>query len=116
MPVYATSLIYTGRADPVRDVDLDGVLFADMPWMLLGEGQIQELRQNLQRDWPYAYSDLDRLYALGMDSYAILPYLHASASTAAAASAASPASSRSIPRAACNASRCGRASARARRA
>ena len=76
VPVYATSLIYTGRADPVRDVDLDGVLFADMPWMLLGEGRIQELRQNLQRDWPYAYSDLDRLYALGMDSYAILPYLH----------------------------------------
>lgn len=76
VPVYATSLIYTGRADPVRDVDLDGVMFADMPWILLGEGRIQELRQNLQRDWPYAYSDLDRLYALGMDSYAILPYLH----------------------------------------
>lgn len=76
VPVYATSLIYTGRADPVRDVDLDGVLFADMPWILLNEGRIQELRQNLQRDWPYAYSDLDRLYALGMDSYAILPYLH----------------------------------------
>lgn len=76
VPVYATSLIYTGRADPVRDVDLDGVLFPDMPWMLLGEGRIQELRQNLQRDWPYAHSDLDRLYALGMDSYAILPYLH----------------------------------------
>ena len=75
VPVYATSLIYTGRADPVRDIDLDGVLFADMPWILLGEGRIQELRQNLQRDWPYAYSDLDRLYALGMDSYAVLPYL-----------------------------------------
>src|SRR3989344_6554133 len=47
-----------------------------MPWILLSEGRIQELRQPLQRDWPYAYSDLDRLYALGMDSYAILPYLH----------------------------------------
>ncbi len=75
VPVYATSLIYTGRPDPVRDVDLDGVVFPDMPWMLVGEGRIQELRQNLQRDWPYAHSDLDRLYALGMDSYAILPYL-----------------------------------------
>lgn len=75
VPVYATSLIYTGRADPVRDVDLDGVLFADMPWILLDEGRIQELRQALQRDWPYAHSDLDRLYALGMDSYALLPHL-----------------------------------------
>ncbi len=76
VPVYATSLVYTGRPDPVRDVDLDGIIFADMPWILLGEGPVQALRQNLQREWPYAYSDLDRLYALGMDSYAVLPYLH----------------------------------------
>jgi outer membrane PBP1 activator LpoA protein len=76
VPVYATSLVYTGRPDPVRDVDLDGILFADMPWILLGEGPMPELRQTLQRDWPYAYSDLDRLYALGMDSYAVLPYLN----------------------------------------
>lgn len=76
VPVYATSLVYTGRPDPVRDVDLDGIVFADMPWILLGEGPVQELRQNLQHEWPYAYSDLDRLYALGMDSYAVLPYLH----------------------------------------
>lgn len=76
VPVYATSLVYTGRPDPVRDVDLDGILFADMPWILLGEGPMMELRQALQRDWPYAYSDLDRLYALGMDSYAVLPHLH----------------------------------------
>jgi outer membrane PBP1 activator LpoA protein len=76
VPVYATSLVYTGRPDPVHDVDLDGIVFADMPWILLGEGPVQELRQNLQREWPYAYSDLDRLYALGMDSYAVLPYLN----------------------------------------
>lgn len=76
VPVYATSLVYTGRPDAVHDVDLDGIVFADMPWILLGEGPVQELRQNLQREWPYAYSDLDRLYALGMDSYAVLPYLH----------------------------------------
>jgi len=76
VPVYATSLVYTGRPDPVHDVDLDGILFADMPWILLGEGPVRELRQGLQHDWPYAYSDLDRLYALGMDSYAVLPYLH----------------------------------------
>lgn len=75
VPVYATSHIYSGRSDPVHDVDLDGVLFADMPWMLVTEGRVQELRQSLQRDWPHAGSDLDRLYALGMDSYAILPHL-----------------------------------------
>ncbi len=75
VPVYSTSHIFTGAGDAVRDVDLDGILFGDMPWMLVGDGKIQELRQALQRNWPYVHSDLDRLYALGVDSYAILPHL-----------------------------------------
>ena len=76
VPVYATSHIFTGKNDPIRDRDLDGVRFGDMPWMLISEGQIPELRQSLQGSWPHAYSDLDRLYALGMDSYAIIPHLN----------------------------------------
>lgn len=75
LPVYATSHIYTGKADPVHDVDLDGVQFGDMPWMLAQAGRIAELRNRLQGDWPHVHTDLDRLYALGMDSYAILPHL-----------------------------------------
>jgi outer membrane PBP1 activator LpoA protein len=75
VPVYATSHIFSGKSDPVQDLDLDGVLFADMPWMLIGDGQLQLLRESLQREWPHAQSDLDRLYALGVDSYALLPHL-----------------------------------------
>ncbi len=75
VPVYSTSHIFTGAGDAVDDTDLDGVEFGDMPWMLLGDGKIQQLRQTLQHDWPYAHTDLDRLYALGVDSYAILPNL-----------------------------------------
>ncbi len=75
VPVYSTSHIFTGAGDAVQDVDLDGVIFGDMPWMLVGDGRIQELRQKIQQNWPFAHSDLDRLYALGMDSYAILPHL-----------------------------------------
>jgi hypothetical protein len=74
VPVYSTSHIFTGTGDARLDTDLDGVVFGDMPWMLVGDGKIQELRQTLQRDWQYAHSDLDRLYALGVDSYAILPH------------------------------------------
>jgi uncharacterized protein len=76
IPVYATSNIYAGKNDPVRDVDLDGVMFADMPWMLVGDGRVHDLREKLQRGWPYAHTDLDRLYALGVDSYAIIPHLN----------------------------------------
>jgi len=75
VPVYSTSHIFTGTGNPVQDTDLDGILFGDMPWMLVGDGKIQQLRQSLQHDWPYAHTDLDRLYALGVDSYAILPNL-----------------------------------------
>ncbi len=77
IPVYATSHIFTGRGDPVRDLDLEGVIFPDMPWMLVADGKVQQLRERLQGNhWPHAHSDLDRLYALGMDSYAILPHLN----------------------------------------
>ena len=75
VPVYSTSHIFTGIGDAVQDVDLDGIVFGDMPWMLVGDGKILELRQKLQRNWPYAHTDLDRLYALGVDGYAILPHL-----------------------------------------
>jgi len=76
VPVYSTSHIFTGKSDPIQDIDLDGIRFCDMPWMLVGDGKIEELRQTLQHDWPYAHSDLDRLYALGIDSYSILPNLN----------------------------------------
>jgi uncharacterized protein len=75
VPVYATSHIYTGKPDPAQDADLDDIQFGDMPWMLLDKGRVAELRK-LQGDWPYAHSDLDRLYAFGMDAYAILPHLN----------------------------------------
>ena len=76
VPVYATSHIYTGKPDPVQDADLDGVLFGDMPWMLVASGRIGELKRTVQGEWPHVKSDLDRLYALGVDSYAVLPHLN----------------------------------------
>ncbi len=77
IPVYATSHLFAGRPDPVHDVDLNDVYFSDMPWMLVDGGRIETLRARLQgHGWPYARSDLDRLYALGVDSYAVIPHLN----------------------------------------
>jgi len=75
VPVYSTSQIFAGKRDPIHDNDLDGVMFGDMPWMLVQDGRIEDLRATAQGNWPYAHTDLDRLYALGMDAYAIIPYL-----------------------------------------
>ncbi len=76
VPVYATSHVFTGRGDPNKDTDLDGILFPDMPWMLVGDGRVAELRKSLQPNWPYAHTGLDRLFALGVDAYAIIPHLN----------------------------------------
>ncbi|MDH4133363.1 MAG: penicillin-binding protein activator [Gammaproteobacteria bacterium] len=75
IPVYATSNVFTGRGDPGLDIDLDGIQFGDMPWMLVGDGRIADLRKSLPSASTYARSGLDRLYALGVDAYALIPQL-----------------------------------------
>jgi uncharacterized protein len=64
LPVYATSLVHTGRADPVADADLEGIRLFEMPWLV-------------QRDHPavmvYARPEgledgFQRFYALGIDA------------------------------------------------
>jgi hypothetical protein len=84
LPVYATSQIFTGRGDPARDTDLDGIQFGDMPWMLVGDGRVAALRTTLQPAWPQAHTGLDRLFALGVDAYAVIPSLDRLASENAA--------------------------------
>ncbi len=51
-PVYATSSVYSGSPQPQRDMDLNGVIFCDIPWVFHnGSG--------------------NRLFAVGRDAYQI---------------------------------------------
>lgn len=75
VPVYATSHVYNGKKDPVNDADLNGIIFGDMPWLLNDQGRMPALRERIQKDWPDQYTPMDRLYALGMDAYAIIFHL-----------------------------------------
>ena len=69
LPVYATSLVFKGNANTLANFDLNEIHFVDMPWLL-------------QPDHPavmvYPHSatllepEVDRLYALGIDSYRII--------------------------------------------
>jgi len=59
VPVYATSHVFTGNLNPERDRDMDGLRFGDMPWVLTGTTS-------------KAGNRLQRLYALGIDSYRII--------------------------------------------
>jgi uncharacterized protein len=61
MPVYATSSVYSGSTDTMRDRDLDGIIFCDMPWVFKN--------QIASKNWPEQLNSYNRLYAIGMDSY-----------------------------------------------
>ncbi len=68
MPVYATSAVYAGSANAMRDRDLNGIIFCDMPWVFGN--------QMVHKNWPEQFNSYNRLYALGMDSYALTTQLN----------------------------------------
>lgn len=68
LPVYAPSTIYTGSPDASRDGDLEHVRFTDVPWMLNPEN---EKRQRTSKALPEVTQRYGRLFAMGMDAYAL---------------------------------------------
>lgn len=68
VPVYATSSVYAGNANALKDKDLDGLIFCDIPWVFS--------HQMGARNWPEQFNSYNRLYALGMDSYALATQLN----------------------------------------
>jgi len=68
VPVFATSSVYGGNANALKDKDLDGIIFCDIPWVFS--------HQMGSRNWPEQFNSYNRLYALGMDSYALATQLN----------------------------------------
>ncbi|CEG59098.1 Lipoprotein [Legionella fallonii LLAP-10] len=68
VPVYATSSVYGGNANALKDKDLDGLIFCDIPWVFA--------HQMGERNWPEQLNSYNRLYALGVDSYALSTQLN----------------------------------------
>ena len=73
VPVYATSHAYTGKPNRAMDSDLNGIRFCDMPWILdTGSGN-RKLRRTIKQQFAIAPdSQLNRLYALGVDAYNLI--------------------------------------------
>ncbi|MDP3267821.1 MAG: penicillin-binding protein activator [Legionella sp.] len=68
VPVFATSSVYGGSANALKDKDLDGLIFCDIPWVFA--------HQMGSRNWPEQFNSYNRLYALGRDSYALATQLN----------------------------------------
>ena len=72
LPVYATSHLYTGGHNPTQFQDLEGIRFCETPWLLDAN---DNLRQQVDQQWPQAASSLGRLYAMGVDAFRLAPRL-----------------------------------------
>jgi len=73
LPMYATSDIY----DPsgAGNLDLDGVIFPDMPWVLDPQGASSLARDIAERVFPGRGGSLGRLYAFGYDAFRLVSQL-----------------------------------------
>lgn len=69
VPVYATSRIYS--MDGRSNSDLNGVMFADTPWIIAPQPWISELPDLYAEYWPDERR-LGRLHAMGYDAYLLL--------------------------------------------
>lgn len=72
LPVYATSFIYS--MDGRSDADLNGVMFADTPWLISPHAWIADLPRLYGDLWPEERR-LTRLHAMGYDAYQLIVQL-----------------------------------------
>ena len=63
--------------DPNANSDMDGVIFADMPWMISVDPVTTQIRNEVKAAWPARATRRGRLYAFGFDAYRLVPALRA---------------------------------------
>lgn len=71
IPAYASSSIYSGKAQPSLDQDLNGIQFCDMPWLLDHSIDTHGAHKQVEELWQNDFDQYARLYALGLDAYKI---------------------------------------------
>jgi outer membrane PBP1 activator LpoA protein len=70
LPVYATQDIYSGIHRPLEDIDLNGIIFGESPWLLSEE---DELKASIQFLFPQNSAQNLRLQAFGIDAFRLYP-------------------------------------------
>ena len=70
---YSTSHTFTGKVDPGNDLDLDGMVFGDMP-LVIGGGD-SAMTARFRDDWPRLGANATRMFAFGGDAYRLVDKL-----------------------------------------
>ena len=74
LPVYSTSSIFS--MDGRSNTDLNGIMFADTPWIIAPQSWIEKLPSMYGDYWPEERR-LGRLHAMGYDAYQLIAALFA---------------------------------------
>lgn len=74
VPVLATSHVYSGSLNAGLDRDLEGLEFCDAPWLFDASAGLPP-RDQIVRSIDSARGAGARLFALGLDAYALMPYM-----------------------------------------
>jgi outer membrane PBP1 activator LpoA protein len=73
LTVYSTSSI--NALDGRSNTDLNGIIFADTPWIIAPQSWIEDLPEMFNEYWP-AERRLSRLHAMGYDAYQLVAALY----------------------------------------
>ncbi len=70
IPIYSTSMIYSGEEDALRDRDLEGIKFCAMPWVVNDtDTTIAKAKKEMEQLIPNPTATSIRLFAFGYDAY-----------------------------------------------
>ncbi len=75
LPIYASSAVYSAKADRQRDSDLNGIIFCDIPWVFAEGAGVQQQYERKHRPWSKELNSYTRLYALGKDAFSLVDQL-----------------------------------------
>ncbi len=74
-PVFATSHVFAGNVNPGMDRDLDGAGIHDAPWLFDAVLGLPTRHSDIANSLDSARGAGARLFAMGLDAYALVPYL-----------------------------------------
>jgi len=76
LPIISTSQAYSGKANSQQDIDLNGLLINDIPWMFTDSAMEDPVYVSLKTHPPKNFERTLRLHALGADAYQLIPELN----------------------------------------
>ena len=72
MPIFASSRSHSDKSIERDSQDLEGLVFTQMPWLVTSDQQNKALKQLNKQLWPQKSDGLQRIFAMGYDSFSLL--------------------------------------------